>query len=150
MKHFLVLLLVVCCGCSSYDYRLKDLKQGSMRFDALPKPVRQCLADFPPEYLIAEADDTTATWPDDGTLLFVDPRDTANYEAVTVFNRFVHSWVDYTLLIDKQNNLSYRIDQGVPIPYIIYEHKVFIPNEYNVLGIEESFKSAIYTEYQLK
>jgi|LAHS01.1.fsa_nt_gb hypothetical protein len=150
MKHFLLLLLVVCCGCSSYDYRLKNLKQGSMRFEGLPKAVRQCLSDFPPEYLLEETNDSTGTWLYDDALVFVNPQDTANYEAVTVFNRFVHAWVDYTLLIDRRNNLSYRIDQGVPIPYIIYEHKVFIPNEYNVLGIEASFKSAVYTEYQLK
>lgn len=150
MKHFLALLLAVCCGCSSYDYRLKDLKQGSMRFEGLPKAVRQCLSDFPPEYLLEETNDSTGTWMYDDALVFVNPQDTANYEAVTVFNRFVHSWVDYTLLIDRRNNLSYRIDQGVPIPYIIYEHRVFIPNEYNVLGIEASFKSAVYTEYQLK
>ncbi len=81
-------------------------------------------------------------------LLFVNLADTATYSLETV-GTLIGPWVDYEKLIDKQKNISYRINQGVPSPYIVSQKKLYIPDRFDILCGGSVFE-AKYTEYQLK
>ena len=46
-------------------------------------------------------------------------------------------------------NIIYRIEQGEPSPYIIYDNKLYIPDRFNTLYMGD-VDQARYTEYELK
>lgn len=136
MRNFAIILLAVVFGsCSSYDYRITSLEQKRLKFDELPLEVKKYLSNRP-------------KCEDYDMLLFVDLADTANYREETI-GTLIGPWVDYEKIIDKQKNISYRINQGVPSPYIIFKNKLYIPDRYNIL-CGESVLEARYTEYKLK
>jgi len=131
----IILLAAIFCSCNSYDYKITSLEQKRLKFDELPLEVKRYLSNRPKceEY---------------DMLLFVDLADTANYREETV-GTLIGPWVDYEKLIDKQKSISYRINQGVPSPYIVFKSKLYIPDRYDILCGGSVFE-AMYTEYQLK
>jgi len=59
-------------------------------------------------------------------------------------------WVSYVKLINIKNNTSYKIDQGVPSPYIIFENKLYVPDRYNIFTTLDDLNSLEFTRYELK
>ena len=131
----LIIVLLLCFSCKSYDYKLSNLEHKTLTFDELPFEVKKYLANRPKSE-------------DYNMLLFVDLADTTNYIEETV-GTLTGPWVDYEKVIDKRKDISYRINQGVPPPYIIFRNKLYIPDRYDIL-CGNSIVEAIYTEYQLK
>lgn len=127
------LLLII--GCS-FDCRIKNLNHRQLNYSELPKEVKERLAEA------FEADFS-------GETLFVNKEDSTRYCVEDVWNSFVHSWLDYVRVIDKKKNKYYRIEQGVPGPFVFYNDKLFIFSEYNAM-ISGDFENYNYTEYQLK
>jgi len=134
-KILFIILTFVFYSCNSNEYKITRLEHKQLKFVELPTEVRKYLSNRP-------------KCEDDDMLLFVDLADTATYSLETV-GTLIGPWVDYEKLIDKQKNISYRINQGVPSPYIVSQNKLFIPDRFNILCGESVFE-AIYTEYQLK
>ena len=122
-------------SCRSYDYKLTSLKHKELNFSELPYEVRNYLTNRP-------------KCEDYDMLLFIDLADTANYHEESV-GTFTGPWISYEKLIDKQKNISYRINRGVPAPYIVFKNKLYIADRYDILCGGSVFE-AIYTEYQLK
>ena len=81
-------------------------------------------------------------------LILINKIDSANFSLETI-KTWYGPWVEYEKLTDKQKDISYMINQGVPDPYIVFRNKLYIPDRYNILGSKSVFE-AIYTEYQLK
>jgi hypothetical protein len=134
-KILFILLTFVFVSCSLSEYKISKLGQKQLNFEELPYEIQKDLSERP------KCDESDM-------LLFVDLADSTNYSLETV-GTLIGPWVDYEKLIDKKNGFSYRIDQGVPSPYIIFRNKLYIPDRFNLL-CGESVYDAKYTEYQLK
>jgi hypothetical protein len=132
-----IIVLLLCFGCKSFDYKITSLEQKTLKFNELPYKIREYLSN-PPD-LIGDSYKM---------LVLIDINDSAFYSLESI-KTWYGPWVDYENLKDKQKNVSYRINQGVPEPYIIFKNKLYIPDRYNILGSKSAFE-AIYTEYQLK
>ena len=127
-------------GCSSdegYDYTIKQLQHKELSYNELPKEVH--------EYLSFVAHCDTSIY----DLAFVNPADSSRFCFKRVLSKLVSSWYDYYKLIDSDKNIIYRIEQGEPSPYIIYNNKLYVPDKFNVLFIGD-IDQAKYTEYELK
>jgi len=134
-KIILFIFTFIFCSCNFNEYKITRLEHKRLKFDELPSEVQKYLSNRP-------------KCEDNNMLLFVNLADTATYSLETV-GTLIGPWVDYEKLIDKQKNISYRINQGVPSPYIVSQKKLYIPDRFDILCGGSVFE-AKYTEYQLK
>ena len=136
MKYFLLNVLLVLCGCSSYDYKVSSLPSKELSYLELPKEVRLRLSSIKP------CDPST------GALLVVDSIDSLRYslEEVATITR---PWISFIKLMDNKKRLAYRIERDVPEPYIILDGALYIPDRYNILYSDETQK-AKYIRYLLR
>lgn len=72
-----------------------------------------------------------------------------NYRLETV-KTLIGPWVAYEKLINNDTNVYYKIDQGVPSPYIIFENKLYIPDRYNIFTTVDDLDKVEFTCYELK
>lgn len=141
MKYFyylFVILSIVCCSFDyRYDYKIKQLQHQDLSYNELPKEVNDYLS------FIAQCD----TYIYD--LAFVNPADSSRFRFKVIKSVLVDSWIAYYKIIDTDKNLVYRIEQGVPSPYIIFNNKLYVTDKFNVLYIGDVDQTK-YTEYELK
>ena len=133
MRYFLFSLLLVFCGCSSYDYKVSSLPSIELSYQELPKEVRLRLSSIKPST---------------GALLVVDSIDSLRYSLEEVAT-ITGPWIAFIKLTDNKKGLVYRIERDVPEPYIIFDGALYIPDRYNILYSDETQK-AKYIRYQLR
>ena len=136
MRYFLLNVLLVLCGCSSYDYKVSSLPSIELSYQELPKEVRLRLSSIKP------CDPST------GALLVVDSIDSLRYSLEEVAT-IMGPWISFIKLMDNKKRLAYRIERDVPEPYIILDGALYIPDRYNILYSDETLK-AKYIRYQLR
>lgn len=136
MRYFLLNVLLVLCGCSSYDYKVSSLTSKELSYQELPKEVRLRLSSIKP------CDPST------GALLVVDSIDSLRYSLEEVAT-ITGPWISFIKLMDNKKRLAYRIEWDVPEPYIIFDGALYIPDSYNILYSDETLK-AKYIRYQLR
>lgn len=129
-------VLLVLCGCSSYDYKVSSLPSKELSYQELPKEVRLRLSPIKP------CDPST------GALLIVDSIDSLRYSLEEVAT-ITGPWISFIKLMDNKKRLAYRIERDVPEPYIIFDGALYIPDRYNILYSDETQK-AKYIRYQLR
>lgn len=129
-------VLLVLCGCSSYDYKVSSLPSKELSYQELPKEVRLRLSSIKP------CDPST------GALLVVDSIDSLRYSLEDVAT-ITGPWISFIKLMDNKMRLAYRIDRDVPEPYIILDGALYIPDRYNILYSDETQK-AKFIRYQLR
>ena len=56
------------------------------------------------------------------------------YELKTIYT-VKGLWISHYLLIDKTNNITYRIDYGTPYPFIVFDKELFIPTGFNIFSM---------------
>lgn len=142
MKKYIFYILVIssivsCSRGLGYDYKIKQLQHKDLSYNELPKEVHDYLS------LITRCDTSLSD------LAFVNPVDSSRFRFMVVKSIFVDSWIAYYKLIDIDKNIIYRIEQGEPSPYIIFDNKLYIPDRFNTLYIGD-VDQARYTEYELK
>lgn len=142
-KWILLIISVLMVGCSSsYNYSVNSLKSETLSYSELPITIKDFLND-PGGYRDISPE---------GTNLGV--KSLVSLDGDSLFSIkiiMIGPWVDYTKLIDLKKNIVYRIDQGVPFPYIISDNKLYIPNEYNILfSTTKNFEKYTFTCYELK
>lgn len=120
-------------GCTDCDYRITKMPNRTLSYNQLPKEVQRKLVDFSC-HLIEEKN----------RMLLCDNNDSNKYQTEEI--PFIVG-IDYIKLIDTSNNLVYRIEQGTPLPYIIYKDKLYLADDYNIYM---KYKSVQYSEYELK
>jgi hypothetical protein len=125
-------------GCSKSCYELSSLKHYTVNFNDLPEDVIMYLKN-PSEY---ETDFQNM-------LVELPKNKKVNYSLETV-NTLIGTWVLYEKLIDKEKNIYYKIKQGVPDPYIVFEDKLYIPDRFNILTTVDDFSKVEFTCYILK
>ena len=59
-------------------------------------------------------------------------------------------WVSYVKLVDTRTNVYYKIDQGVPSPFFLFENKLYIPDRYGVFTSVKDYSTLEFTCYTLK
>ena len=133
MKYLLYLMAFFLVGCTDYDYRISRMPCRTLSYNQLPKEVQRKLVDFSC-HLIEEKN----------RMLLCDNNDSNKYQTEEI--PFIVG-IDYIKLIDTSNNLVYRIEQGTPLPYIIYKDKLYLADDYNIYM---KYKSVKYSEYELK
>ena len=133
MKYLLYLMAFFLVGCTDYDYRISRMPCRTLSYEQLPTRVQESLTAFGS----GSIDDI------DGILL-CDNNDSNRYRCEEI--PFIVG-IDYIKLIDTSNNLVYRIEQGTPLPYIIYKDKLYLADDYNIYM---KYQSVQYSEYELK
>lgn len=133
MKYLLFIGVFILVGCVDYDYKINKMPNRTLSYNQLPKEVQRKLVDFSC-HLIEEKN----------RMLLCDNNDSNKYQTEEI--PFIVG-IDYIKLIDTSNNLVYRIEQGTPLPYIIYKDKLYLADDYNIYM---KYKSVQYSEYELK
>lgn len=135
---FVILLILSLGGCSKSYYELSALKHYKVNFNDLPQDVIKYLKN-------------TSKYEIDNQNMLVELSKSkkTNYSLETV-NTFIGPWVSYEKLIDKEKNIFYKIEQGVPDPYIVFENKLYIPDRFNILTNVEEMNKVEFTCYILK
>ncbi len=133
-----ILMIFGLGGCNKSYYNLSDLKHDKLNFNNLPQDIILYLKN-PGEYQI-----------DIQNMLVELPKNKkSNYHLETV-NTLIGPWVAYEKLVDKEKNIYYKIEQGVPSPYIVFENKLYIPDRFNILTAVEDINKVEFSCYILK
>jgi hypothetical protein len=125
-------------GCGSYDYKVNNLEYRKVRFEDLPTRVKDLYYD-PTDFMDDYGNVTS--------LVSLD--DTNEFELETI-NTWIGPWVAYEKLIDISNGISYRIDKGMPHPFVIYKNKLYLTNKFNVFTTIKDYSTLEFTCYSLK
>jgi hypothetical protein len=136
-KIIFIILTIISSSCNFNEYKVTSLEHKELNFIELPYEVKNYLTN--PKDRIGDSYKI---------LVILSLSDSANYSVETV-GTFIGPWINYHKLTDKQKNISYRINRGVPSPCILFNNKLYIADRYSILGRESAFE-AKYTEYQLK
>ena len=133
MKYLIYIWVFFVVGCTGYDYRIDKMPSRSLSYKQLPERVQKTLVDWS-RHLIEERN---------GLLLLCDDNDSNKYQTKDV--PFIVG-IYYIKLIDTSNNTVYRIEQGTPLPYILYKDKLYIADDFNFYF---GYDSIHYSEYNL-
>lgn len=137
-KLILVMSMLVLTSCNDYNFDLSELEHEELRFSDLPVAVKDFLIQPP------ELDNENP-----GSLILINPKETDRY-ILEVVNTRVGPWVAYQKLIDIKNNIFYKIEQGTPSPFFVYENKLYIPDRFNIIFVSKRIEEVEFTCYTLK
>lgn len=129
-------------GCGNYDYHISEFSSDTVKYEDLPTEVREFLND-PSDY---------KEYDSNGLYLGIKSMiclkcDDFKFETIKTW---VESWVGYYKLTDLEKNLSYRIDYGLPFPYIVFDRKLYLSNKHNVFIGDLETEGLEFTRYSLK
>ncbi len=133
-----ILMILSLSGCNKNYYKLDELKHEKIKFNDLPKDIKIYLKDQGDYQL------------DIQSMLIVLPINKKTNYSLETINTLIGPWVSYEKLLDKEKNLFYKIDQGIPSPYIIFENKLYIPNMFNIYTTVNDLNEVEFTCYFLK
>lgn len=114
------------CVVVNFHKSINKLEKDTISFNSLPVEVKEFFYDI-------KNIPTTESWNFSMTRLFTF-NTTYEYEFKTI-DAVKDLWISHYLLIDKTNNIIYRINYNIPRPVIVYNREIFIPTEYNVFSM---------------
>jgi len=132
MKYLLLIGIFFLVGCTGYDYRIDKMPSRTLSYKQLPERVQKTVVDWSCHLKDKK-----------NRLLFCDDNDSNKYQTKDV--PFIVG-IYYIKLIDTSNNTVYRIEQGTPLPYILYKDKLYIADDFNFFDFYDSIH---YSEYDL-
>ncbi|MFV0529841.1 MAG: hypothetical protein ACK5MD_00180 [Flavobacteriales bacterium] len=138
--------MIYSCRPSGYDIRTLDKRE--LTFKELPTKIQKVLYD-PSDF---KEESETEGFESLGIKSIICLEKECNYIEESVSYIFgQESWIDYTLLTDTIKDRSYEIKREISSrPYIIYDNKLYIPNEYNIFTVVEDIETVKFMCYQLK
>ena len=131
-------LIIVLLFCSCNGQNINTLESEKVNFEDLPEEITHYLKN-PTDF----QDDLQ------NMLLELPKGKESEYKLETV-KTWIGPWVAHEKLINIKNNTSYKIDQGVPSPYIVFKNKLYIPDRYNIFTIVDDLSLVEFTRYELK
>lgn len=137
MKYWNFLIVVILFS-SCNGQNINTLKHEKVKFKDLPVEITHYLRN-PDDY----HDDLQYS-------LIELPRGKENNYRLETVKTWIGPWVSHKKLINIKNSTSYKIDQGVPRPYIVFENKLYIPDRYNIFTTVDDLNSLEFTRYELK
>lgn len=130
--------MLVFSSCNDYNFKLSELKHEKLKYLDLPLAVKEFLKQ--PHSFDNE---------NPSSLVLINSKETDRY-ILEVVNTWVGPWVAYEKLIDKEKNNFYRIEQGTPSPFFVYENKLYIPDRFNIIFVPKNIEEVEFTCYTLK
>lgn len=131
-------LIIVILFSSCNGQNINTLKHEKVKFKDLPIEIAHYLRN------------PTDSQNDIQTMLLELPKGKEkNYRLETV-KTWIGPWVAHEKLINIKKDIYYKIDQGVPSPYIIFEDKLYVPDRYNIFTTVDDLNSLEFTRYELK
>lgn len=138
IKYLFVFFAFFVTSCTDCDYSLMFMFSKERNFSELPTKVQKAVYKYCSDYLNH-----------DGYIWSVDEKDSNRYYAEGIPPIFgPNSWVDHVRFIDKKKNIVYRIETATPSPYFVFEEKLYIPSEYNLMDL--TCTEVTFSEYELK
>lgn len=135
MKYWNFLIIAMLLGgCNGQN--IKTLKSEKVKFKDLPAEVTHYLRN--PE-----------GYHDDIQYDLIELPKENNYRLETV-KSWTGPWVSHKKLINIKKDIYYKIDQGVPRPYIVFENKLYVPDRYNIFTTVDDLNMVEFTRYELK
>mgnify|MGYP004703720973 CR=1 FL=1 len=134
----LIMSMLVFSSCNDYNFKLSELKHETLKYLDLPLAVKEFLKQ--PHSFDKE---------NPSSLVLINSKETDRY-ILEVVNTWVGPWVAYEKLIDKEKNNFYRIEQGTPSPFFVYENKLYIPDRFNIIFVPKNIEEVEFTCYTLK
>lgn len=120
MRYWIFLVIVILfVSCNGKN--ISTLKHEKVKFKDLPFEITNCIKnpnDFQEER---------------NNMLIELPKGANSEYRVESVKTWTGPWVSYVKLTNIKTNVQYKIDQGVPYPYFIFENKLYIPNRFNIL-----------------
>jgi hypothetical protein len=148
MKKIVFIIIIIStmssCGfLSRICYRSIDtIKEDVVTYSSLPVEVKEYF-DTIGKSSLPERDDfldnsehvTSSEKPANHFIPYLFIFNTAyTYELGIVLALKGSDWISHFLVIDKTNNISYRMNIGRPIqPTIVYDREIFTPTDYNMI-----------------
>lgn len=71
-----------------------------------------------------------------------------NYRMESI-GTWIGPWESHKELIHFKKEVHYKIDQGVPRPYIVFENKLYVPDRYNIFTTVDDLNELEFTRYEL-
>jgi hypothetical protein len=123
----------------SCNKSINDLEKDNVSFNSLPVEVKECF------YKMKETEKNNV-YPTE----LVNLDTIYRYQLKTV-KTVTGPWISHYLLIDETNNISYKIDFGVPFPIIVFDRKIFIPQVFNLFSVyKDKFETLDFDVYLLE
>ena len=142
---FLILIMLVMNGCSivwSVHKHISKPKETNVSFNYLPVEVQEFFYNSRKTPL-SERYEFSST-----ELLTFNTAYEYQFKTIALVKDL---WISHYLLIDKTNNVTYRINYNIPRPVIVYDKKLYIPTQYNVFSVrEDNFETLTFDRYSLE
>ena len=71
------------------------------------------------------------------------------YEVESV-KTFIGPFTSYIKFIDKNRDRSYKLKRGTAFPFVVHNHKLYVPNKYNMFTVVKDLSTIEFTRYDLK
>jgi len=147
MKYYKLIIIGITLflfnSCKSYDYSIDKLTREEKKFSELPIKVQVFLKN--PESFSGNESENS-----DLDIYYFICLDSVSFYNVETINTGIGPWVDYIKLNDNKNKLSYKIEQGTPTPYIVFDKKLYISKDFNPLSNIKTTKELKFYCYYLK
>jgi hypothetical protein len=131
-------LAIVLLFCSCNGRNISTLKHEKVKFIDLPIEIINCIKN--PNDFQGERNNILIELPKGSNPVYI----VANVKSWT------GPWVSYVKLVDTRTNVYYKIDQGVPSPFFLFENKLYIPDRYGVFTSVKDYSTLEFTCYTLK
>ncbi|MBT0813140.1 hypothetical protein KIH41_17765 [Litoribacter ruber] len=137
MKYWIFFVIVISLS-SCFDSNINTLEHERVKFKNLPNEVIHYLRN-PDDY-------------HDGILymLIELPKGKKNNYRLETVKTWIGPWESHKKLINIKTNVYYKIDQGVPRPYIVFENNLYVPDRYNIFTTVDDLNSLEFIRYELK
>jgi hypothetical protein len=136
--RYLNFLIIVILFSSCNGQNISTLRHEKLKFKDLPFEIINCIKN--PNDFQEERNNMVIELPKSAK---------PKYKVETV-ETWIGPWVSYVKLIDIKTNVYYKINQGVPDPYFIFENKLYIPDRYNIFTTMDDLNKMEFTCYFLK
>lgn len=136
MRYWYILVIVLLFSRCSVQ-NVSTLKHEKVKFKDLPLEIINCIKnpnDFQEER---------------NSILIELPKGRDPEYKVENVKTWIGPWVAYVKLIDIKTDVSYKIDQGVPNPYFVFENKLYIADRFGIFTSVKDLSKLEYTCYTL-
>jgi hypothetical protein len=133
-----ILLMYVFSSCNDCNYKITELVKARVKFIDLPQRVQNFYQN------------SSEFGQDNPSLIKFACLDTDSNFTLETIETWYGPWVDYYELIDQAKQLSYRIDQGTPIPFVVYENKLYLVDKFNMFTNLKEYSSLEFSRYDLR
>lgn len=129
---FVIMLLSACNGRN-----INSMKYERIQYKDLPEEIIHCINN-PNDFIVER-----------NSMLIELPKGKPFDYKVESVRTWLGPWVSHVKLINIKRKVAYKIDRGVPYPFIIFESKLYIPSKFNMFTNLEDSISIEFTRYNL-